>query len=96
MPVVIKKSSLIILGITAIVFSRTMLASLDDPEGPNLLIVLLMAGVVYFTSLTLYKYTLTVRYIERFASILPTTFSKLIVIALIQLLLVTLFYFCLR
>lgn len=73
-----------------------MLVFLDDPEGPNLLIVLLMAGAVYFTSLALYKYTLRVRYIERFANILPTTSSKLIAIALIQLLLVTLFYFCLR
>lgn len=73
-----------------------MLVSLDDLEGPNLLIVLVMAGVVYFTSLMLYKYTFTVSYVQRFANMLPTTFSKLIVIALIQLFLVTLFYFCLR
>ena len=34
-----RTASLVILGITAIVFSRSMLLLIDDPEGPNLLVV---------------------------------------------------------
>jgi hypothetical protein len=51
-----KKISLLILGATAIVCSRTMLVSFDDPEGPNLLIVMVMAGIVYFLSLSVYVF----------------------------------------
>ncbi len=49
-----KKTSLIILGITAIVCSRVMFALFNDPEGPNLLIVLVLSAIVYFASLKVY------------------------------------------
>ncbi len=50
-----KKTSLIILAITALLLSRLMFVFFDDPEGPNLLIVTVGAAVVYFLSLTTYR-----------------------------------------
>ncbi len=49
-----KNISLIILGITAIVCSRALFMFFNDPEGPNLLVVIGMAGIIYFVSLALY------------------------------------------
>jgi hypothetical protein len=42
-----KKVSLLFLAITAIACSRTVFAFINDPEGPNLLVVLGMAAVIY-------------------------------------------------
>lgn len=50
-----KRISQIILGITSIVLSRTMLVSLNDPEGPNLLIVMVMAAIVFAPSWFVYS-----------------------------------------
>ncbi len=44
------KKSLIILVITSLILSRIMFALFNDPEGPNLLIVTVMAAIVYFLS----------------------------------------------
>ena len=46
-----QKIPLIVLGVTALVCSRVMFAFFNDPEGPNLLIVVVMAAVVYLVSL---------------------------------------------
>ncbi len=46
-----KKTQLIILGATALVCSRIMFALFNDPEGPNLLIVVVVAAIVYGLSL---------------------------------------------
>jgi hypothetical protein len=45
------KSLLIILGIVSVVSSRAVFALINDPEGPNLLIVLALALVIYFVLL---------------------------------------------
>jgi hypothetical protein len=45
-----KKTSLLILGITSIVFSRVLFLLLNDREGPNLLVVLAVAVTVYLLS----------------------------------------------
>lgn len=42
-----KKISLLILAITSLVCSRTTFVFIDDPEGPNLLIVVVLAAVLY-------------------------------------------------
>jgi hypothetical protein len=49
-----KKLSLIILGIASLVCSRVIFMFLDDPEGPNLLIVVVLAAILYTTSLAVY------------------------------------------
>jgi hypothetical protein len=46
-----KKTSLVILGIASVVCSRTIFALINDPEGPNLLVVIAMAAILYFLSL---------------------------------------------
>lgn len=51
-----KRTSLIILGITAVLCSRVMFAFFNDPEGPNLLVVVVMAAVIYLPSLAAYLY----------------------------------------
>lgn len=49
----LKKSSLLILVVTAVVFARGMFTFIDDPEGPNLLVVMGTALVVYLISLVI-------------------------------------------
>jgi hypothetical protein len=49
-----KRNSLIILGITSIICSRIMFSIFNDPEGPNLLIVLVTAFILFVLSLKLY------------------------------------------
>lgn len=51
-----KKLSLITLGLTAIVCSRIMFAFFNDPEGPNLLIVVVAAVVIYLPALAVYRF----------------------------------------
>ena len=49
-----KKSSLLILAMTAALCSRAMFAFFDDPEGPNLVVVTGMAVVIFLLSLAVY------------------------------------------
>jgi hypothetical protein len=46
-----KKTSLIISGITALLCSRTFFLFINDPEGPNLLVVTVLAAILYSLSL---------------------------------------------
>jgi hypothetical protein len=80
-----KKISLIILGITSLVCSRTMLVSFNDPEGPNLLIIAVMAMLVYFPSLAVYWLNLSI-----------TGLKRLLLAISIQVIVVTILYFSLR
>jgi hypothetical protein len=51
-----KKIVLLALGITALVCSETVFSLFNDPEGPNLLIILVLAAVLYFVSLAPYLF----------------------------------------
>jgi hypothetical protein len=51
-----KKTSLLLLGITALVCSRTLFFLFNDPEGPNLLIVTVLAAILYFSSLIVWSF----------------------------------------
>jgi len=51
-----KKISLIILGATAIVFTRALFFLFNDPEGPNLLIVAVFALAIYLFSIGIYLF----------------------------------------
>ena len=77
-----KRTPLIILGVSAILCSRTMFAFFNDPEGPNLLIVTVMAAVIYFLSLTAYLLNLSL-------------VKKLVLAIVIQIIIVTSLYFLL-
>jgi hypothetical protein len=78
-----KKTSLLILGITSIVCSRVMLVSFNDPEGPNLLIVTVMAVLVYSVSLIAYLSNLSIP-------------KKLLLAIFIQIIVVTGLYLSLK
>ena len=81
-----KKISLIILGITSLLLSRLMFFFFNDSEGPNLVVVIGMAMIVYFLSLALYLLKpLTIIGIKR-----------LLLAIFIQIIVVTIFFFCLR
>jgi hypothetical protein len=47
-----RATSHVINAITALITSRAMFAFIDDPEGPNLLIVTVLALIIYFASLS--------------------------------------------
>ena len=49
-----KNGTLLILAITAVACSRGMFAFFNDPEGPNLLVVIGMAAVIYLVSSAIY------------------------------------------
>lgn len=80
-----KKTSLIILAVTSIVFSRIMFMFFNDPEGPNLLVTVGTAVLVYFLSFGIYVFTPSA----------STGFKKLILMILAQIIIVTGLYFCL-
>lgn len=75
-----KKTSLILLAVTALILSRGMFFLINDPEGPNLLIVTVAAILVYAVSLVAYVFNLS-------------SSKKLLLGVLIQILVVGSFYF---
>jgi hypothetical protein len=50
----LRNGTLLVLAVTALACSRAMFAFFDDPEGPNLLVVVVMAAVIYVISLAAY------------------------------------------
>jgi hypothetical protein len=50
----LRNGILLVLAATALACSRAMFAFFDDPEGPNLLVVVVMAAVIYAVSLAAY------------------------------------------
>ena len=51
-----KKTSLLLLGITALACSRTLFFLFHDPEGPNLLVVTVLALILYVASLIAWRF----------------------------------------
>lgn len=80
-----KKISLLILAITALICSRALFFFINDPEGPNLVVVIGMALILYFLSLMVYLFYLS-----------AIGFKRLSLTVLIQILIVTGFYFFLN
>ena len=85
-----KKSSLIISGVTALVCSRTLFLFFDDPEGPNLLVVVGMAGIIYFLAFAIYSF------LPLSLTSIQTDTRKLALVIFIQIAIVVVFYFCLK
>jgi hypothetical protein len=80
-----KKISLLILGITSLVFSRVMFLFFNDPEGPNVLVVIGMAVIIYFLSLAIYLF--------KFSN---NNSKKLLLAICIQIVITAGFYFFLK
>jgi len=51
-----KKTSLLLLGITALTCSRTLFFLFRDPEGPNLLVVTVLALLLYVASFIVWSF----------------------------------------
>lgn len=49
-----KKIPLIILGVVSLVLSRATFLYINDPEGPNLLVVIVLAAVIYAACVAVY------------------------------------------
>ncbi len=75
-----KKTSLVLLGVTALICSRFLFFFFKDPEGPNLLIVVALAAGLYVLSLLVYVTSLSVS-------------KKFLLAVLIQILLATSIFF---
>ncbi len=82
-----KKISLFTLGITSLVCSRAMFSFFNDPEGPNLLIVVGLAVIVYLISLGIYVYSPLAK---------QNPLKRVLLLILIQVGIVTALYFCLK
>ncbi len=82
-----KKISLLILFVTSLVCSRVMFLFFNDPEGPNLLVVIGMAVFVYFLSLAVYVFHPSTKL---------TGLKRLLLVILVQILIVTGFFFWLN
>lgn len=61
-----KKTLLLILGVTSIACSRVLFLFFNDPEGPNLLVVMGMAAIVYLASLMVYLFHLSTTDLRKF------------------------------
>lgn len=80
-----KNIQLLILILTSVVVSRTVLISLEDPEGPNLLVVGFVAMFIYLASLVLL--------VNRFVSEVR---QKVLLLILMQVVIGIVLYYCLR
>jgi hypothetical protein len=56
-----KKISLLVLGVASVALSRIVFLFINDPEGPNLLIVMVLAAVIFAVSLAIYALARRVR-----------------------------------
>ncbi|WCT11706.1 hypothetical protein [Mucilaginibacter jinjuensis] len=81
-----KKTSLVLLGATAILCSRTLFFFFNDPEGPNLVVVIGLAIAIYLLSLAAYTFLLS-----KFQGI-----KRLAVAVCVQILAVIVMYFCMK
>jgi uncharacterized membrane-anchored protein len=57
----LKKTTLFVLGIISVLLSRLTFFLINDPEGPNLLIVTVLAVVIFFVILSVYKLITLIR-----------------------------------
>ena len=80
-----RKTSLLLLGITALLCSKILFFSFNDPEGANLLVVSVMALILYVISWITYT----------FAKSLATP-KKLLLALCAQLIAISVLYVCLK
>lgn len=73
-----KISSLLILALTAVAFSRAVFTFFDDPEGPNLVVVSGLAALIYLPCLIFYLSNV-VRTLTRLRRLLVAILIQMIV-----------------
>lgn len=80
----ISKKTSIILVITALLLSRAIFVFIDDPEGPNLLVVIVMAAVVYFLSWMALRFNNSITGLKR---LLFGISAQIVIVAILTLIL---------
>lgn len=91
-----KETALLALGVSAVTCSRVMFALFNDPEGPNLLVVGVMAAFIYLVALAIYLFNPIVK-----GSIIDLSLASsigrrsVLKVLVIQLLTTGVLYFCL-
>lgn len=80
-----KKTSLVILGITALACSRLMFLFFNDPEGPNVPVVVGMAVIIYSLSLVVSLFNHS-----------TAGLKKILLAISIQIMITLVFYFLLK
>ena len=89
-----KKAYFFVFAMTAVICSRVMFVFIDDPEGPNLLVVLGFALIIYFLSLAFYIFNPLSKNKFKNTSILPFADIKIFVtIVFLQIIFTILLYF---
>ena len=81
-----KTVSLIILAVTAMICSRLLFFFFNEPDGPNLLIVIAMGLAVYFLSSVVYV----------FAPVNMNSLMRIFAAVIVQILTVSCIYFFMR
>jgi hypothetical protein len=56
-----KNARLLALGVVSLMLSRLVFFLINDPEGPNLLIVTVLAVVIFFVILFVYRFITSMR-----------------------------------
>lgn len=85
-----KNTQILILGITSIICSRVMFAFFDDPEGPNLLVVIVAAMVLYSLSIVVYSFSFEKRNIVLNSS--TVNYKKLLIAIFSQIIAAVIFF----
>jgi hypothetical protein len=89
-----KKVLLLILVVTSMVCSRALFFFIDDPEGPNLLVVTVMACIIYSLSFVVYLHTTSLKLLFQHLYSLSSQGQKsLLPVIGIQMILATIFWF---
>ncbi len=78
-----KKTLLVFLGLTSVGFGRGLFLFLDDPEGPNLLVVLGMAVILYVSSLGIGAFGQPITDRRRFFLAVLIQFSMAVIFSLL-------------
>lgn len=78
-----KRTSLIVLATTALICSRMLFFFFNDPEGPNLVVVIGLATLIYLLSLVAYV----------FSRSKVEGFNRLLIAICVQILVIIVFYF---
>ena len=83
--------------ITALIFSRILLGSFDDPEGPNLFVVMVMTlGVIGISMSVYFLICLLRKKLKHVPSAAGSNIERFCGIVLLQIVLVIGFYVCLK
>jgi hypothetical protein len=81
------RKQLLLLGATALAIGRAFFVFIDDPEGPNVLVVFVMAVFVFLTSLALYTRFIPFTSLRYARHVIGATLLQVVIVAILVMLL---------